>query len=243
MQELDQLRALGEPERAARLAARHKTGRETLGVTPADLDAAVAGWREALDVEGRLALARALWDSDIHEARLAAARLLVQARMRPDAGAWQAILDWAPQIDGAEIADAVMAAASRRLLADPSRLDQIEPWLDSNNPWLRRSLMIATLRWAKMNHPKPVDLEHRERILDWAHRLAFDRNGAVRQAVETWLRDLGRHDAARAAEWQMAQAAMPAQDAAEADPQQADGADPDLFDPDLPDDGQPDQER
>lgn len=239
MQELDQLRALGEPGRAARLSARHKTGRETLGVTPTDLEAAVAGWREALDVEGRVTLARALWDSDIHEARLAAARLLVQARMRPDADAWNAILDWAPQIDGAEIADAVMNAASRRLLADTSRLDQIDPWRGSTNPWLRRSALMATLRWAKMNNLKPADVETRERVLDWALSLAFDRHGAVRQAVETWLRDLARHDAPRAVEWHQARDAIAADDAAEQP--QADAPEP--ADPDLPQADLPDQER
>ncbi len=87
MQELDRLRALADPERAARASARHKSGRETLGVTPAQIEALATEWRGERDLEARIALAEALWDSDVHEARLAAARLLVQARMQPDDGA------------------------------------------------------------------------------------------------------------------------------------------------------------
>lgn len=202
MQELDRLRAEAEPERAARSAARHKSGRETLGVPPARIEALVAEWRAGLDIDGRVALARALWDSNVHEARLAAARLLVQARMRPDDTAWQAILDWAPQIDGAEIGDAVMAAASRRLVASPDRLEQISNWVEDANPWLRRSLLVATRPWARMNNLKPADRTVRERALSWALDLSRDRNGAVRQAVEGWLHDLRRHDPERAAAWQ-----------------------------------------
>ncbi|MGV3694232.1 MAG: DNA alkylation repair protein, partial [Paracoccus marcusii] len=179
MQELDRLRDLADPERAARASARHKRDRETLGITPAALEEVVAEWRAERDLDARIALAEALWDSDVHEARLAAARLLVQARMRPDDAAWAAIMDWAPQIDGAEIDDAVMTAAARRVVADPTRLDQITAWAGSRNPWLRRGVMLATLPWAKMNNPKPEDLEIREKVLQLMLRLASDRHGGV----------------------------------------------------------------
>lgn len=201
MQELERLRAEADASRAARTAARHKTGRETLGVPPVRIEALASEWRAALNIDDRVDLARALWDSDIHEARLAAARLLVQARMRPDDGAWQAILEWAPDIDGAEIGDAVMAAASRRLLAVPERLDQIEPWVTDANPWLRRAALVATGPWARMNNLKPADRAVRERVLAWTFDLSRDRNGAVRQAVDGWLRDLNKHDPDRAAIW------------------------------------------
>ncbi|WP_410217907.1 DNA alkylation repair protein [Paracoccus sp. (in: a-proteobacteria)] len=221
MQELDQLRALGDPQHAERVAARHKSGRETLGITPARLEEVVSGWRETLDAESRVALARGLWDSNIHEARIAAARLLVQARMRPDEEAWTLIRDWTPQIDGTDIGDAIAAAASRRLASDPARLDQIAEWLNSPNPWQRRGLLMATLPWAKMNHPKMADVQIRERVLDWALALSSDRHGAVRQAVETWLRDLTKHDAERVAAWHEARAAMPAPSPADPAPDPA----------------------
>lgn len=210
MQELDRLRDLADPERAARASARHKRDRETLGITPAALEEVVAEWRAERDLDARIALAEALWDSDVHEARLAAARLLVQARMRPDDAAWAAIMDWAPQIDGAEIDDAVMTAAARRVVADPTRLDQITAWAGSRNPWLRRGVMLATLPWAKMNNPKPEDLEIREKVLQLMLRLASDRHGGVRQAAKLWLRNLEKRDPDRVAVWHSAHEAMAA---------------------------------
>ena len=210
MQELDRLRDLADPERAARASARHKRDRETLGVTPAALEEVVAEWRAERDLDARIALAEALWDSDVHEARLAAARLLVQARMRPDDAAWAAIMDWARQIDGAEIDDAVMTAAARRVVADPTRLDQITAWAGSRNPWLRRGVMLATLPWAKMNNPKPEDLEIREKVLQLMLRLASDRHGGVRQAAKLWLRNLEKRDPDRVAVWHSAHEAMAA---------------------------------
>ncbi|WP_052714517.1 DNA alkylation repair protein [Paracoccus sp. S4493] len=210
MQELDRLRDLADPERAARASARHKRERETLGITPAALEEVVAEWRAERDLDARIALAEALWDSDVHEARLAAAGLLVQARMRPDDAAWSAIMDWAPQIDGAEIDDAVMTAAARRVVADPTRLDQITAWAGSRNPWLRRGVMLATLPWAKMNNPKPKDLEIREKVMQLMLRLASDRHGGVRQAAKLWLRNLEKRDPDRVAVWLSAHEAMAA---------------------------------
>lgn len=221
MQELDQLRALANPELAERIAARHKTGRPTLGLTPAQIETAVTGWREVRDIDGRVALARDLWDSDIHEARLAAARLLVQARIRPDDAVWDLIREWGPQLDAPEITDAVMVAGGKRLTADPARMEEMLEWAQSSNPFQRRAALMGTLPWAKMNNPKPADLEIRERVLEWASHLADDSNGAVRQAVETWLRDLAKRAPERVAEWRKereqvvaARAAEPVEDAA-----------------------------
>ncbi|WP_282602775.1 DNA alkylation repair protein [Paracoccus sp. PARArs4] len=216
MQEIEQLRALGDADRAAKMAARHKRDRETLGIAPAQLEPLVAGWRAALTPEERVALARTLWESDIHEARIAAAKLLLQARMRPDDDAWAAILEWAPAVDALDIADAVAAAGQRRLASDPARLGDLEPFMESRNPLQRRLLMTMTNHWAKMNHPKPADIAIRDRALEWAAHLHHDSNGAVRQAVAALLSDLARHDPERAAAWK------PAEKVAEDQPDQPD---------------------
>ena len=58
----------------------------------------------------------------MHEGRVAAAKLLTQARIRPDGDVWALIASWVPQFDGWAIADHAMKAAERRLIADPARL-------------------------------------------------------------------------------------------------------------------------
>lgn len=199
MNELDALRALADAGKAEQMQAYHKASRPYLGVPNPAIDGLVAEWRASRDLDGRVALARELWASDIHEARIAAAKLLVQARIRPDDAVWSLIAGWVPDFDGWAIADTAMTAGQKRLVADPGRLDQVERWLDHPNMWTRRAALVGTLPWAKMNNPKPADLTARERVLDWAARLAGDRDWFIQKAIAWWLRDLSRRDAPRVA--------------------------------------------
>ncbi|GHE02746.1 DNA alkylation repair enzyme [Defluviimonas sp. 20V17] len=193
------LEALGDRERAAGAAAYHKARRRYLGVSVPQIDALARDWRQGPDLGARLQLADALWRSDIHEARIAAARLLTQARIRPDdRAAWDLVASWVPQFDAWAIADHVAKAGERRLLADPARLDQVETWLEAPNMWQRRAALIFTLPWTKIRNPKPEDLARRDRILGWAARLAGGRDWFEQKAVAWWIRDLSRHDAPRA---------------------------------------------
>ncbi|KAG1667709.1 hypothetical protein GQR58_018336 [Nymphon striatum] len=150
------------------MAAYHKAPRPYLGTANPVIDDAVKGWRAELSLDDRLTLASDLWDTNIHEARVAAAKLLVQARIRPDDGAWALVTSWVPQFDGWAIADHVCGAGSRRLIADPTRIEIVANWTTSDHMWTKRAAMVMTLPWTKMNNPKPADLEIRERVLGWA---------------------------------------------------------------------------
>ncbi len=199
--QLDALRAMGDPQKAAEMATYHKVPRLYLGIAVPAIDGLVRGWREELDVPGRVALAAALWDSDVHEARVAAAKLLVQARIRPDDAAWRLIAGWVPQFDGWAVADHAMKAGERRLLADPRRLDEVEAWLEHPNLWTRRAALVGTLPWTHLRNPKPDDLAQRERILSWLVRLAPDRETFIQKAIGWWLRELSKHDPQRVRDW------------------------------------------
>ncbi|MCL7465356.1 DNA alkylation repair protein [Phaeovulum sp. NW3] len=186
-------------------ATRSPGARRRLNVPAPQLDALVGQWRTALDVPGRVALAQALWATDVHEAAIAAAKLLTQARMRPDDAAWALIADWVPGLDDPVLADHAARAGARRLVADPARLDQVAAWLDHPNPLTRRAALDMTLPWARLNHPKPADLAIRDRVLGWCTQLAQDGDAQPRQAVNGWLRTLAKHDAAKARAWTAAQ--------------------------------------
>ena len=201
MQELEQLRALADPEKAAEMAAYHKAERVYLGVTVPVIDEMAREWRAGLDVPGRVDLARRLWDSDIHEGRVAAAKLLTQARIRPDDEVWALIASWVPQFDGWAIADHAMNAGERRLMADPSRLDEVETWLEHPGFWVRRAALVGTLPWTSIRNPKPEDLARRERVLGWLERLADEREWFIQKAIGWWLRDLSKHDPQRVRDW------------------------------------------
>jgi 3-methyladenine DNA glycosylase AlkD len=196
---LAELQALADPENAGMVAAYHKVPRRYLGITVPAVETLVAKWRAEVSLDDRIKLAAALWDTDIHEARVAAAKLLTQARLRPsDAAAWALISTWVPGFDAWAIADHVCSAAAKRITADPSRLDEVENWTSSPNMWTRRAALVATLPFAKLNHPKPPETAARDRILDWAAVYTQDRDWFIQKAVAWWLRDLSKHDAPRA---------------------------------------------
>lgn len=201
MRELEQLKAAGDAGRAADMAAYHKVPRAYLGVAVPLIDEMARGWRAELDVAGRVALAAALWDSDIHEARVAAAKLLTQARIRPDEAVWTLICGWVPQFDSWAIADQVMSAGGRRLVARPERLDEVETWLGHNNMWVRRAALVGTLPWTHLRNPKPEDLARREQVLGWLDRLAEDHQPFIQKAIGWWLRELSKHDPQRVRDW------------------------------------------
>ena len=195
---LSDLRAAGNPERAAGSAAYHKVEREYLGVAVPQIDEMAKWWRAGISLEERLALAKGLWDSNLFEARIAAAKLLVQARIRPDdEAAWRLIASWVPDFDCWALADHASIAGQKRIVADPTRLDEVETWTTSPHMWTRRAALVMTLPWNRMRNPKPEDLERRERILGWAASYVDDREWFIQKAIGWWLRDLSKHDPER----------------------------------------------
>ncbi len=195
------LEVMGDETRAAEALAYHKTPRRYLGVGAPVIDDLASLWRAQSSVEERVALAEGLWASDIHEARIAAAKLLTQARLRPDAQAWDLICDWVQGFDAWAIADTVCKAGDRRLVAEPSRLDTVESWLGSENMWVRRAALVMTLPWTKQRNPSPAEAEVRARVLGWCVALAPDRDWFIQKAIATWLRELSKRDPDQVAAW------------------------------------------
>lgn len=194
---LKALTAEAQPDTAVEKAAYHKQTRVVMGVPNPAINALTKTWRQTLSVENRVALADELWASDIFECRIAASKLLTQARLRPDEAAWALIQTWVPAFDSWAIADHACTAGQKRLVADPARLDQVEAWTQSDHMWTRRAALVITLPWSKQNFPKPHELEVRDRVLGWAAGYVDDPDWFIQKAVAWWLRDLSRHDAPR----------------------------------------------
>ncbi|CUH66956.1 DNA alkylation repair enzyme [Thalassovita gelatinovora] len=191
---LEALKAQVEPGRAEGSAEYHKVPRVYLGVSNPAINDLSKEWRQQLTVEQRVTLAQQLWDTNIFEARLAAAKLLTQARIKPDQAVWELIKSWLPDLDSWAIADHAMMAGQKRLIADPSRVAEVEDWTRSDSHWIRRAAMVVTLPWTKQNHPKPQDMEIRETVLGWAAAYVNDPEWFIQKSVAWWLRDLSKHD-------------------------------------------------
>ena len=105
-----------------------------LGIKVPQIEELTDLWRAELTMEGRIHLAADLWDTNIHEARVAAAKLLTQARMKEGcAPAWDLICTWVPQFDAWSLADHVCIAAQKRIVAEPARIDTVQGWTQSEN--------------------------------------------------------------------------------------------------------------
>jgi 3-methyladenine DNA glycosylase AlkD len=127
-----------------------------------------------------------------------AAKLLTQARIRPDQAVWDLITNWIDDFDSWAIADHACMAGQKRVVADPARLDHVETWITSDHMWRRRAAFVITLPYTKQNFPKPHEIQARERVLGWAAQLVTDHDWFIQKAIAWWVRDLSRHDAMRA---------------------------------------------
>lgn len=194
---LAHLHALADPAKAAEAHAYHKADRPYLGLRVPQIEELTTQWRADLSLEDRIQLAADLWQTNIHEARVAAAKLLTQARIKPDQAAWDLICSWVPDFDAWALADHACIAAQKRITADPSRIDTVETWTRSENMWTRRAALVATLPFTKQNFPKDFELAIRDRVLGWAAGYCDDRDWFIQKAVAWWLRDLSKHDPAR----------------------------------------------
>jgi 3-methyladenine DNA glycosylase AlkD len=194
---LARLQALADPVRAAHDRAYHKADRPYLGIPVPALDPFVAEGR-ALPLPDRLRLADALWASNIHDARIAAGKMLIQARVRPDDALWAQLLAWLPAFDAWAIADTVTSALNRRLAADPSRIAVVAGWTTDPNMWVRRAALVVCQPFFRLRHPGPDDLMIRDAALDWCVAYLPDRQWFIHKAIGAVLRDLGRHDPERA---------------------------------------------
>lgn len=184
-----------DAERATKMSAYHKAARPLLGVPGDAIEALTRDWRRTLPLDERLTLAQGLWLNGTFEARLAAAKLLTQARVRPDdAAVWETLQAWVPEFDGWAIADTACNAIGRRLSADLSRLDIVERWTTSEHLWTKRAALVSTLPLARLRHPNEAEQAARARVLGWAAKSIEDREWFIQKAIAWWLRELSRKD-------------------------------------------------
>lgn len=192
---LAELEQLGNPGKAAEMAAYHKVSRVYLGIANPELDRLAKDWRAILDVEERVAISANLWESNSHEGRVLASKLLTQARLRPsDQSAWDLIRSWVGTFDAWAIADHACIAGAKRLVWEPSRIAEIEHWHQSKHMWTKRAALVITLPWTKQNNPKPEELEIRDHVLGWAATYVTDHDWFIQKAIAWWLRELSKHD-------------------------------------------------
>lgn len=124
---IDHLARIGSQEKAAEMARYHKVDRVYLGVANPVLNDIAKDLRRDMSIGSKVGLASSLWKSNLHEARILAAKILTQARMRPDdEAAWATIKNWTADFD---------AWRSPIMPVLPDR----NGWLQTRLGWMRSS--------------------------------------------------------------------------------------------------------
>lgn len=189
-QALGRLEAAADPAKSPIFRSYHKVDRPYLGVAMPAVDALARAIAVATPPSDVIALAGALWDTDIFEARLLAARLLGRPQLKDIAAIWTMIGGWLADFDSWAIADAVAKAGARCLRADPHLLDDVERWTVSESFWIRRAALVFTLDWAKQGR-------NPDRMLRWMDLYVGDKEWFIGKAIGWWLRELSKHDPER----------------------------------------------
>ena len=184
------LRARSDPKRAEWEKRYQKSRWEHWGVALPGMDAAIRQTVGDLAQDEALSLCRRLWREPVWDLKIVAGRILARKSTAADAAVWGFVTERLTDLDGWAAADNLADVASRCLIADPSRLDVVEAWIESPHLWTRRAALVFTLPWAKGGRdPK--------RMLGWTARLADDREWFIQKAIGWWLRELSKRDPER----------------------------------------------
>lgn len=187
---IQELQRLANAERASADQRYHKSIREHWGIPVPECDKLARTLSKGLTESELLLLAKNLWETDIFDPMVCAAKILSQPRLKPSPAVWNTIRHFLKKVDGWALEDHLAHAAGKCILAYECLLDEIEEWTKHSNFWMRRAALVYTLPYAKPGR-------NPERMLQWASRYAPDPEWFIQKAIGWWLRDLGEHNPER----------------------------------------------
>lgn len=168
----------------------HKSKREHWGIKAPDLDPIVKTIVRQSDESELLSLAKQLWETNVFDLMIAAARILSVKKIKGGRKVWLMLKNFMKDVDGWALEDTLARSAWKCIEEDPKILNELEKWTKHENFWWRRAALIFTLPFAKPGRDP-------ERMLKWASGYAADREWFIQKAIGWWLRDLGSHNPKR----------------------------------------------
>lgn len=191
-QVIKELQNLGSAMRAAADQRYHKSSREHWGVPVPVCDKLARTVCKGIGDEQLIKLAKKLWETNLFDPMVCAAKMLSYPKLQPSKDVWRTIRDFLGQVDGWALEDHLSHVAWKCILADRSLLDELEEWTKHSNFWMRRAALVYTLPFAKPG-------QNPERMLQWASQYASDPEWFIQKAIGWWLRVLGEHNPDRVA--------------------------------------------
>ena len=185
-----ELKQYALPDRALRDKVYHKSEREHWGIPAAGSDQVARLLAKRIPEAQLLQLATDLWNTNLFDSMICAAKLLALLAVRPSRALWKTITEFLGVVDGWALEDTLAHAAWKCLLADENLLDEVAVWTKHPNFWMRRAALVYTLPFAKSGRDP-------ERMLEWASSYASDPEWFIQKAIGWWLRVLGEHNPTR----------------------------------------------
>ncbi len=187
---LKELHSHGIPDRIEKDRAYHKSKREHWGVPAVPSNLLAKALAQGHSEEELFSIARELWETDLFDPMMLAARILSLKKIKASQKLWEEIQTYLKSVDGWALEDTLAHAAWKCILNNELLLDDLELWTDHPNFWMRRAALVYTLPFA--NEGKSP-----ERMLNWAAKYANDPEWFIQKAIGWWLRVLGEHNPER----------------------------------------------
>lgn len=187
---LDELKRLGNAERAVWDKTYHKSQREHWGVPVPASSLLARNLSKELSEKESLQIALELWETNLFDPMICSAKILALPKLKASTILWEQIVLFLEKVDGWALEDTLAHAAWKCILEDESRLDLLEKWTKHPNFWMRRAALVYTLPFAKAEKSP-------ERTLEWASALVGDPEWFIQKAIGWWLRVLGEHNPGR----------------------------------------------
>jgi 3-methyladenine DNA glycosylase AlkD len=184
---LSELRACANPDNVAGMMRFGISGAGTLGVGMATVRALARDARRSLgkDPLAHHKLARLLWASSVHEARIMATLIDVPALV--DEAQMEA---WVADLDSWDICDGLCNNLLRRTRLAWSKAEE---WSARGPEFTKRAGFVLGATLAV--HDKSAPDERFSAVLGWVEREATDERNAVKKGVNWALRQVGKRSA------------------------------------------------
>ncbi len=187
---IQQLQRLGNSEKALSVQRYHKSSREHWGVPLPICEQLTRDLSKGIKNTELVQLAKDLWDTNLFDPMMCAAKILSLPQLKPSKVLWETILHFLQRVDGWALEDSLCHAAWKCVLADQDLLDEIEEWTRNSNFWMRRASLVYTLPFAKPGRDP-------ERCLRWASGYVADPEWFIQKSIGWWLRVLGKYNPER----------------------------------------------
>jgi 3-methyladenine DNA glycosylase AlkD len=195
----ESLRAAGNSGRAVQEKRYLKSDLEFFGVAVPDMRRIVrsaARGYPALDREGMVAWAVALWREPVHERRMAAVEVLRLALKQLRADDLATVEELIREARTWALVDSLAGEVAGTIaLRDPAGWPRIDGWAADADFWVRRSAMLALLPGIRAGEP---DLARLDR---YATPMLGEKEFFIRKAIGWVLRELAKRYPAWVATW------------------------------------------